>query len=349
MLDPFNPKYEFITLQNRLRALSSGNNNEIFNLAKQVVRTPEILQAQKNVLYCEGWPEHLFSREDTILMSVSNETHIYNSQTQMIHEKVAISINRCSSLVLQGAHSFIGIATNNSKELLSYINKVPGNFAFEFKIHAVLLYHSRGRFFALLGRDEGKITIFDLQRSTISATLQEYHNSKVEFIRLWEDGNRIFCAGRNTPISKYLLVEENEELGLQYEEQLPSNVSEIQELMVHGCYIIILTKGRNFYVYDMLLKIQFRTSYRDNCKDFDMVSVLAETEHYLVIAAHNASENDLHICTIDKQKPESIVLQKMTFFKNEEIVFLELNDNDVWFLRGQENELKVYNYNLVIA
>ena len=70
--------------------------------------------------------------------------------------------------------------------------------------------------------------------------------------------------------------------------------------MIHGCYIIILTKGRNFYIYDMLLKIQFRTSYRDSCREFDMGSVLGETDNYLIIAAHNTGESDLHVCTIDK-------------------------------------------------
>ena len=78
--------------------------------------------------------------------------------------------------------------------------------------------------------------------------------------------------------------------------------------MIHGCYIIILTKGRNYYVYDMLLKIQFRTSYRDNCREFDMCSVLSDTDNFLVIATHNIGDNDLHICKIDKQKPENIIL-----------------------------------------
>ena len=73
-------------------------------------------------------------------MSVNNETHIYNSRTQKIHEKVAISINQCSSKITDNVHSFIGIASTNNKELLSYINKVPGNFAFEFKIYCSLLY-----------------------------------------------------------------------------------------------------------------------------------------------------------------------------------------------------------------
>lgn len=44
--------------------------------------------------------------------------------------------------------------------------------------------------------------------------------------------------------------------------------------MIYGYYIIILTKSRNFYVYDMLLNLQYRTAYRDNCREFDMVSIL---------------------------------------------------------------------------
>jgi hypothetical protein len=83
-LDSFNPKYELLTLQNKIKGIASGNNNEIFNLPKQVVKSPEIMQAQKNCITCEGKPEHLFSNEDTILMSVNNETHIYNSRTQKI-------------------------------------------------------------------------------------------------------------------------------------------------------------------------------------------------------------------------------------------------------------------------
>lgn len=116
---------------------------------------------------------------------------------------MAISINKCSSLVVANSHSFIGIASANNKEVLSYINRVPGNFAFEFRIFAILLYHSNGKFYALLGRDEGKITIFDLQKNLIIATLQEGHNYRVEYLRFWEKGGKIFSSGRNTPISRY--------------------------------------------------------------------------------------------------------------------------------------------------
>ena len=63
MLDTFNPKYELINLQNKIKNLSSGNNMEIFNLPKQVVKNPEILQAQKNTIYCESKPSNLFSNE----------------------------------------------------------------------------------------------------------------------------------------------------------------------------------------------------------------------------------------------------------------------------------------------
>jgi hypothetical protein len=58
--------------------------------------------------------------------------------------------------------------------------------------------------------------------------------------------------------------------------------------MVYGYYLIILTKGRNFYVYDMMLKLQYRTNYRDSCREFDMLSVLLESDNYLIIGAHNA-------------------------------------------------------------
>lgn len=39
----------------------------------------------------------------------------------------------------------------------------------------------------------------------------------------------------------------------------------------------------------------------------------------------------------------------MNFFNREELIFLELKANDVWFVRPQESELKVYNFSLVIA
>lgn len=39
----------------------------------------------------------------------------------------------------------------------------------------------------------------------------------------------------------------------------------------------------------------------------------------------------------------------MSFFANEQIRYMELNGNDVWFVRADENSLKVYNYNLIIA
>ena len=80
-----------------------------------------------------------------------------------------------------------------------------------------------------------------------------------------------------------------------------------------------------------------------------MCSVLSESDNYLVLASHNAGENDLHVCTIDKEKPENIILEKMSFFNKEEIKYLEINENDVWFIRPQESELKVYNFRLKVA
>ena len=70
-MDNFNPKYELITLQNKIKDITSGNNNEIFNLQKQLNKAPDILQAEKNVILCEGRPDNLFSRESTVLVSVN--------------------------------------------------------------------------------------------------------------------------------------------------------------------------------------------------------------------------------------------------------------------------------------
>ena len=95
---------------------------------------------------------------------------------------------------------------------------------------------------------------------------------------------------------------DHSELLLQFEEQVPSNVSEIQQLSVHGSNLIVLTRGRNFFIYDMVLKLPFRTNLRENCREFDMMSVLSENEEHLVIAAHSAGESQLTICTIEKQK-----------------------------------------------
>ena len=54
----------------------------MFNLPKEVVKSPEILQAQKCAIVCEGKPECLFSNEDSVLVNVKGETHIYSAKTQ---------------------------------------------------------------------------------------------------------------------------------------------------------------------------------------------------------------------------------------------------------------------------
>jgi hypothetical protein len=97
----------------------------------------------------------------------------------MFLERVEISISKCSSLVLLNVHNFIGISSANSRDLLSYINKKAENFTFEFKLYSILLLEANGKFYAVLGRDEGKISIFDLEKKSIIATLQDTHNNKI--------------------------------------------------------------------------------------------------------------------------------------------------------------------------
>ena len=88
------------------------------------------MQAQKSFIICESKPEALFSKGDSVVLNVKNETHIYNAKTQMFLERVQISISKCSSLFLLSTHNFIGISNANSKDLLSYINKKAENFSF---------------------------------------------------------------------------------------------------------------------------------------------------------------------------------------------------------------------------
>ena len=67
---------------------------------------------------------------------------------------------------------------------------------------------------------------------------------------------------------------------------------------MESSYIVVLSRSRNFLVYDTVLKTQLKTSYKDTCREFDMASVIAETEDHLMIVTHNAGETCLHLCTV---------------------------------------------------
>jgi len=56
----------------------------------------------------------------------------------------------------------------------------------------------------------------------------------------------------------------------------------------------MLTTNRNIYVYDLVLKLHYKTSLKDYSRDFDMLSVIEETETHLVLVTHNQGENMLY-------------------------------------------------------
>jgi hypothetical protein len=70
----------------------------------------------------------------------------------------------------------------------------------------MLLYSNKGKQYAIIGREEGKITIFDIQSSQIIATLQEAHNSRVDFLQPWDGEIKVLSCGKNTPISIYKIL-----------------------------------------------------------------------------------------------------------------------------------------------
>lgn len=47
-------------------------------------------------------------------------------------------------------------------------------------------------------------------------------------------------------------------------------------------------------MYDLVLKLHYKTSLKDYSRDFDMLSVIEETETHLVLVTHNQGENMLY-------------------------------------------------------
>ena len=61
-IDTFNPKYEFITLQNKVKALLSAPAQDIFSSNKEAVKVPEVQIFQQGSLQLEGVPEKVFAK-----------------------------------------------------------------------------------------------------------------------------------------------------------------------------------------------------------------------------------------------------------------------------------------------
>lgn len=61
---------------------------------------------------------------------------------------MAVMISKCSSV----GEDFIGIRTDNNKELITYIDGNPGSFFFDFRICSMLLYRIGSKHYAFLGK-----------------------------------------------------------------------------------------------------------------------------------------------------------------------------------------------------
>lgn len=61
---------------------------------------------------------------------------------------MAVMISKCSSV----DEDFIGIRTDNNKELITYIGGNPGSFVFDFRICSMLLYRIGAKHYAFLGK-----------------------------------------------------------------------------------------------------------------------------------------------------------------------------------------------------
>jgi hypothetical protein len=76
-VDGFNPKYEAINLQNRLKQIIEGNSAGLFTANKEVIRVPTVQPQQQKILLSESKPDRLFMRGESLLIVLRNETQIW--------------------------------------------------------------------------------------------------------------------------------------------------------------------------------------------------------------------------------------------------------------------------------
>ncbi len=65
--------------------------------------------------------------------------------------------------------------------------------------------------------------MFDIQSNQILATLQEQHNTRVEYLQPWEGETKILSCGKTTAVSIYKIIHQSDEVILQFQEQLNIN------------------------------------------------------------------------------------------------------------------------------
>jgi hypothetical protein len=110
-VDGFNPKYEVITLQNRLKQVIDGNSADLFTANKEIIKAPTVQPQQQSIIIGSSKPEKVFIKEDRLISVHRNLTQIWDLKEGTMGESMAVMISRCSSV----DDDFIGIRTDNNK------------------------------------------------------------------------------------------------------------------------------------------------------------------------------------------------------------------------------------------
>ena len=92
-------------------------------------------------------------------MCYKEETQILRGPGRQVEERLGVSLSDCSSVSVEGTINFIGVNKTHPKELITYFDRQMGSFTFPFNIYCILLYFNNNRFYAFLGREEGKLII----------------------------------------------------------------------------------------------------------------------------------------------------------------------------------------------
>lgn len=128
----------------------------------------------------------------------------------------------------------------------------------------------------------------------------------------------------------------SEDLELKNQEEISLKLENVGLFEVGGSYLFSFLPGRNVVVFDLVLRVQFKSNFNEQCKNCDFFSLLAETEQFLMFATHNEGENHLCIWTIEKSKPDNIKCEKYLFFDREECEILEMSGKNVWVYRTMD-------------
>lgn len=100
LIDGFNPKYEVVTLQGKLKKLLEGSSGELFNPTKEA-ELLRIRPFQQRIVACETRPERLFLKGDKLILGLKGLTHIYRlKKSHSVDERLAVTMAKCSAITI---------------------------------------------------------------------------------------------------------------------------------------------------------------------------------------------------------------------------------------------------------